>query len=54
MGLGYNVTADQFIQDFYNLSSLIKMQPISVQGSLLLGPSTISLVQTRVINFFTE
>ncbi|KAK3094662.1 hypothetical protein FSP39_004641 [Pinctada imbricata] len=54
MGLGYNVTANQLAQDYLNLSSVVKKEPKQVQGNVLIGPSTIPLVQLRVIEFFAN
>ncbi|XP_062592250.1 heparanase-like, partial [Saccostrea cucullata] len=54
MKFGVNLTVQELVKDYQKLSSILSKAPAKVRGHILIGPSTIPLVQTRVIKFFNE
>nr|XP_022319991.1 heparanase-like [Crassostrea virginica] len=51
---GVNLTVQQLVQDYEKLHSILSKAPPHVRGRILIGPSTIPLVQPRVVKFFNE
>lgn len=51
---GVHLTVQQLVKDYQKLSSILSQAPPNIRGRILIGPSTIPLVQSRVVQFFNE
>lgn len=51
---GVHLTVQQLVIDYQKLSSILSQAPPNIRGRILIGPSTIPLVQSRVVQFFNE
>uniref|UniRef100_K1Q170 Heparanase n=1 Tax=Magallana gigas TaxID=29159 RepID=K1Q170_MAGGI len=51
---GVHLTVQQLVKDYQKLSSILSQAPPNIRGRILIGPSTIPLVQSQVVQFFNE